>query len=396
LEMEKKKFEQQQEAERLKAEIARFRAANNSQKLQKIPYATDNSSSNNNNINNNNNNNSNYNSNNNNNYNNNLNSNYISQVEQQQQRRLLADIESLKKEIGNSEKSATQRRIDELEKQREFMKNELHSAKSTPTKIDPRMEERMAELEKKRLDLQRELSSGPSKEDLLVQHDVEKKELSDKQFGVDVCFLIDCTASMKAFITAAKESVRRIVDAVRNIDQRAVLRFAFVGYRDYGDEQQFEQLDFLESSQAPVLEAKLASIQAYGGGDGPEDIAGGLDICCKLTWKASTRLLIHIADAPCHGNRYHKLKDDRYPQGDPKGLVPEELLKKLLGLQVDYYFLRVAKWTDPMVIIFKKVYERGHRNFEQHGVGNDPKSFLPKVVASIHSSMAKSVAFFRH
>ena len=43
----------------------------------------------------------------------------------------------------------------------------------------------------------------------------------------------------------------------------------------------------------------------------------------RLDWEAlgsnTTRLLKHIADAPCHGTHYHTV-DDSYPDGDPHGL----------------------------------------------------------------------------
>ncbi len=41
----------------------------------------------------------------------------------------------------------------------------------------------------------------------------------------------------------------------------------------------------------------------------------------KLSWCSSTKLLIHIADYPCHGTNYHKNSiPDALPGGDPSGL----------------------------------------------------------------------------
>ena len=40
-----------------------------------------------------------------------------------------------------------------------------------------------------------------------------------------------------------------------------------------------------------------------GGGDWPEDVAGGLAKASTMNWKAPlTRILVHIADAPGHGD----------------------------------------------------------------------------------------------
>jgi len=91
------------------------------------------------------------------------------------------------------------------------------------------------------------------------------------------------------------------------------MRFSFVGYKDHCDGiQRVVSADFVEEVKnssfektvcASYLEhlvlifrTQLESCVASGGGDGPEDIAGGLEICTKLTWRSSTRLLIHI---PC-------------------------------------------------------------------------------------------------
>jgi hypothetical protein len=360
LAMEEKKLAQKREAEQLRKEIERMRALNSGGPSSSGPNSKSN--------------------------------NGPPQVSPHE-KALMDEIERMRQELGSTSYSE-KGKIEELEKMRDLLKQEVFSLKSKgPVQVDPMKEQRIAELERKKLQLQRELSSGPSKEELVELHGKNRKELNDIQFGVDVCFLMDCTGSMARQIAAAKDNIRKVVAQVNAIDPRAVLRFAFVGYRDYCDKERFVILNFVDSGNLQEFENVVGSVKAFGGGDGPEDVAGGLDICTKLPWRASTRLLIHIADAPCHGSKYHKLLDDSYPQGDPSGLVPEELLKKLLSLRVDYYFLRMDRFTNIMVAQFKKVYDAAKKTFEVHRVGNDPALFLPKVVASIHSSMAQSVSF---
>lgn len=53
-----------------------------------------------------------------------------------------------------------------------------------------------------------------------------------------------------------------------------------------------------------------------GGGDTPEDIAGAFDHALKQEWQAKSRYCVLVADAPCHGKKYHNV-DDSYPDGDP-------------------------------------------------------------------------------
>jgi hypothetical protein len=75
----------------------------------------------------------------------------------------------------------------------------------------------------------------------------------------------------------------------------------------------------------------------------------------------STRLLLHIADAPCHGRAFQTAAaaartSDRYPDGDPLGRSVEELLGQLAAKQVFYYFGRINSSTDRMVAAFADLY----------------------------------------
>ncbi len=38
-----------------------------------------------------------------------------------------------------------------------------------------------------------------------------------------------------------------------------------------------------------------------GGGDGPEDVAGGFENGLKQDWQAKGKYAILLCDAPCHG-----------------------------------------------------------------------------------------------
>ena len=75
-----------------------------------------------------------------------------------------------------------------------------------------------------------------------------------------------------------------------------------------------------------VIKEFAAKLAATGGGDAPEDLVGGWRQALDLDWKAGTRVLIHITDAPCHGKKYHDCGDS-YPSGDPDGLQPENLVR---------------------------------------------------------------------
>lgn len=72
--------------------------------------------------------------------------------------------------------------------------------------------------------------------------------------------------------------------------------------------------------------------------------------------------MIHIADAPCHGSRFHDSKDDEFPDGDPNGLNITDLLKNLVIKKIHYYFTKINESTNKMVEEFNKELENLHGN----------------------------------
>ncbi|KAI1702376.1 alpha-protein kinase vwkA [Ditylenchus destructor] len=85
---------------------------------------------------------------------------------------------------------------------------------------------------------------------------------------------------------------------------------AFVGYRDFGYENQFELQSFTESVEDfRQFCSTIKTSSKFGAiNDAPEDVFGGLEkAVCDLSWSESmcTKIIFHIADHPCHGKQYH-------------------------------------------------------------------------------------------
>jgi hypothetical protein len=79
--------------------------------------------------------------------------------------------------------------------------------------------------------------------------------------------------------------------------------------------------------------------------------------------------------------------------GDPSGLVPEDLLRKLCNKSVDYYFVKINASTDQMIAIFEQVYQNSGQSFQVFNIGDNPAEFLPLVIKSVASSILRSEAF---
>ena len=89
-----------------------------------------------------------------------------------------------------------------------------------------------------------------------------------------------------------------------------------------------------------------------------------------------------------HGQRY----TDHYPKGDPHGLDPKELVRKLVHeVGANLYFIKVDSLTDRMVALFRTACEPlDGREFKEFNLGSNAGKFLDTMVASIESSIAGS------
>eukprot|EP01122_Echinamoeba_exundans_P000814 TRINITY_DN1074_c0_g1_i2.p1 TRINITY_DN1074_c0_g1~~TRINITY_DN1074_c0_g1_i2.p1 ORF type:complete len:542 (+),score=115.89 TRINITY_DN1074_c0_g1_i2:1680-3305(+) len=281
------------------------------------------------------------------------------------------------------EKAELEAELLELEK----VKSRISTSSALDSKVDRSGHTRtISELERKMAEVTREATSSKA----TVQAEAAKYLRRAK--ALDLVFLMDCTGSMGPWIAAAKESIRGVIAAAKELEQGAYVRVAFVGYRDIGDARRFEIIRFVEpSDEAGVsnMTTNIAGIAATGGDDGPEDVAGGLKHVLDLQWYAGTRVLLHIADAPCHGRQYHNYDDD-YPGGDPSGLVPENLLLELAEKNVDLYFGKITSHTDSMIDVFNEKLKTIQRSIKTVPISSDPKMFLPAVINTMKESWKRS------
>lgn len=108
-------------------------------------------------------------------------------------------------------------------------------------------------------------------------------------------------------------------------------------------------------------------------------------------------MLIHIADAPCHGTNFHDLSQphgDSYPQGDPAGLQLDDLMKQLAEKDIMYYFGYIKKdTTSKMVKVFNTSLHMQSNNIysiKQFDV-SDPTSLLEGVFTSVTCSITTTL-----
>ena len=174
----------------------------------------------------------------------------------------------------------------------------------------------------------------------------------------DILFIIDITESMQDLLEEARNSIKYISDKIKKEYPGIKIRFAFEGYRDFEDIKNGEKyytIDFEINEN--VFKKRLENIVAKGGGDDAEDVVGGLYAGYNMSWRSNARYTILIADAPCHGRKYHDNDvDDYYPQGDPNGLILEDLMKKYVEKNINLVLTKIDDYTDKMFKIMKDSY----------------------------------------
>lgn len=101
------------------------------------------------------------------------------------------------------------------------------------------------------------------------------------------------------------------------------------------------------------------------------------------------QVLIHIADCPCHGRQYHDLSDN-YPNGDPAGISHDEMMRRVVQNEVQYWFGYINKtYTDKMISMFN---DSLRRLSEQRMLIRQFDAVQPSEVGqAVHRSVTASV-----
>ena len=214
--------------------------------------------------------------------------------------------------------------------------------------------------------------------------------------NVQLCFLLDCTASMQMWIDAARDEIYSILAASLQEYPDADFEVAFVGYRDHADTVQYIIMNF--SRDIEDIRMRISRVDAIGGWDTAEDVAGGLERAVGLfpdTPRSGVRHIVHILDAPPHGLQFHD-RDvrDRYPNGDPNGNDPLHWIREMSRKAIDYTIVKADSSIDTMIDIFHNSYTTTDAAFSvidirpnRHSLGTDTLTLTPMVSMVLNDSI---------
>jgi hypothetical protein len=186
--------------------------------------------------------------------------------------------------------------------------------------------------------------------------------------SLDILFLIDATGSMTKVIDGVKRKIQDLVNSIHNSSENTkIIRLSIVAYRDYDDEPRYETLNFTEN----IDEFKnfLENLKAKGGDDQAEDVFTGLQQVNLMNWNSEARILIHFADAPCHGSIFHEpYISDNYPEGDKENRNIYVLLRNLVDYcNINtYQFMHINQSTQLMFDQFRDIYRSDDLYVEEY------------------------------
>jgi Mg-chelatase subunit ChlD len=133
---------------------------------------------------------------------------------------------------------------------------------------------------------------------------VLKKADNRRHSALQLAFVVDTTGSMGDELEYLKNEFESIVSQVNKSYPGVKKEYAFIVYRDQGDEYVTRGLNF--TAEANDVQEFIARQSANGGGDYPEAVHEAMDEAySRLDWNSnadSARMIFLIADAPAHMN----------------------------------------------------------------------------------------------
>ena len=104
-----------------------------------------------------------------------------------------------------------------------------------------------------------------------------------------------------------------------------------------------------------LISLQLGRLCAFGGGDGPEEVLGGLNKAAQLDWNSYLRFLVWIGDAPPHGRGLNEGYRDDHPAGSPLGHTPQGVMSALIAKDVQLVLCPLTR-LNQMLSEFKRWY----------------------------------------
>jgi hypothetical protein len=217
----------------------------------------------------------------------------------------------------------------------------------------------------------------------IVNFDHELKYIKELK-GVDIIFVVDCTASMNKYMAAIKRILRKLLwDASKTlsqymVDEEDLLQVGMVLYRDHPPQDSTFTTKVIQlTSDIVQFKQELQNISCKGGGDEAEAVLDALnDAVNTIKWReTSEKFIYHVLDSPPHGTEFSDVKDE-FSNGCPCNLSYEEILIRMRELEVQYNIIKLDNVIDKMIGLFQERIQIDVMTLE---VKEDPKKMMSQT-----------------
>jgi len=219
-------------------------------------------------------------------------------------------------------------------------------------------------------------------------HNISHQESKD----FDILYMIDGTGSMESYIEAAKQKCIEISEELeKTYIKKLNFKYGVIFYRDPIDVKN-DKHDKFPLDDINNVKKNIEFVKAYGGGDEPEDWVGAFKIALDtniINWRKGIKLIIHIADAPAHGDEFAGK-----PNYTDEGIKLIEQIKECVRQEIKIFGLFIGKSAENSFLKFKEYYDSYDRenkglykvvNFNE-GKGKDvAEKFKSLVLQAVHT-----------
>ena len=121
--------------------------------------------------------------------------------------------------------------------------------------------------------------------------------------------MIDTTGSMGDEIQYLKSELAYVIEEIKRTNTDVKIYISLLFYRDYSDAYTTKYFEFTDDVESVVSELKKQG--ANGGGDFEEAVHIAFNEAVQKNWtnKNSTKIILHVADAPAHDKDIQQWND---------------------------------------------------------------------------------------
>jgi myosin protein heavy chain len=226
-------------------------------------------------------------------------------------------------------------------------------------------------------------------ENFFKDYYIKKKE--EKEFRLDVLIILDVTSSMEEYLNKFKIEFRTMIDNLMGKYHKALVYVGFIGYRDLNDialGDDYIDIDFTVNYDK--LENEIKKIEADGGDDIPEDVAGAFEMALKKKWRGDTKVALLITDSPCHGAEFHNSNEIKDDYDDDSNI--KEKIHEFKDKNISLICFELSKNTAKMFEKFEEEYNSQEiNNFLYINKTKDlnDTSLIKKINDSFNSNLKK-------